>query len=188
MIFINGFVTNPLDKMFGSDFSSRVFEWARRLHDLMPGAVGFTFKKAVTNPVSAPLAALAGGFNLSLTSFKDIEVYSRGLGSMDLNCFLPLFESMTKYDGTDVLERIKVPVLIIGGKKDSVTPAKHQVAIHNKIKKSQLTLIPYGSHCTQLDLPDYVNLRMDNFFKDIGYLAPGEGKGPAPTVGVGEST
>ena len=170
IVFINGFVSNPLHKMFGGDMSAKVFDSIRRGHELLPEALAFAFKKAVTNPVAIPLAAMAGGFNLSLTSFKDIEVYSKGLSSLDFNAFLTLFDAMMKYDGTDVLPRIKVPTLIIGGKKDSVTPVRHQVAMHHMIKKSQLTLITYGSHCTQLDLPDYVNLRMDKFFKEIQYL------------------
>ena len=111
---------------------------------------------------------MAGGFNLKLTSLRDIEIYARGISGMDLNAFLTLFESMLDYDGTDILEKIAVPTLIVGGKKDSVTPTKTQRYMHKKIKDSQLLLVPYGSHCTQLDMPDLVNLRISRFLKDIG--------------------
>jgi pimeloyl-ACP methyl ester carboxylesterase len=86
---------------------------------------------------------------------------------MDLSAFLALFESMIDYDSTDVLEKIKVPTLIIGGRSDSVTPIKTQKMMHKKIKNSQLLLVPYGSHCTQLDMPDLVNLRISRFLKEI---------------------
>jgi pimeloyl-ACP methyl ester carboxylesterase len=75
---------------------------------------------------------------------------------------------MLDYDGSKILEKIDVPTLIIGGKNDSVTPVKTQRYMHKKIKGSQLQIVPYGSHCTQLDMPDLVNLRISRFLKDIG--------------------
>ena len=91
---------------------------------------------------------------------------------MDLKYFLDLFEKMMQYDGTSVLSRIKVPALIIGGKKDSVTPIKHQIDMHERLPDSQITLMPYGSHCTQLDLPEYVNIRIEKFSKELKEKPP----------------
>jgi len=39
--------------------------------------------------------------------------------------------------------------------------------MHKKIKNSQLLLVPYGSHCTQLDMPDLVNLRISRFLREL---------------------
>jgi pimeloyl-ACP methyl ester carboxylesterase len=41
--------------------------------------------------------------------------------------------------------------------------------MNRRIKGSQLLRVPYGSHCTQLDLPDFVNLRIERFLEEIGY-------------------
>ena len=38
--------------------------------------------------------------------------------------------------------------------------------MHHLIPNSEYALIPYGTHCTQLDLPEYVNLRIEKFLKD----------------------
>ena len=119
---------------------------------------------AVYNPLAMRLAALAGGFNLKLTHFKDIEVYARGVAQMDLRIFLPLFEALIKFDGDDILPTIDRPTLIISGENDKVTPQRFQFELHERIKKSEFLMVPYGSHCTQLDFPDYVNLRLDRFF------------------------
>lgn len=161
--FINCFVSNPLQGMFGSDLPTKTFETIKRMHELLPDTVESLWKLGINNPISGALSALAGGFNLNLTSFKDIEIYSKGISHMDLKAFLSLFESMMKYDGTDYLKQIKCPTLIIGGKKDNVTPPEHQIKMHEAIPHSELSLMAYGSHCTQLDLPEYVNIRIEKF-------------------------
>jgi pimeloyl-ACP methyl ester carboxylesterase len=169
MVFINGFATNPLDGMFGTDVVNKVFAYIKQVHSILPETFAYIWKKNATNPLSMQLSALAGGFNLNLTSFQDIEIYSKGVASIDADTFLTLFEQMAKYDGTGVLDRIEVPTMIIGGQKDSVTPAPFQEVLHQKIRGSQYLVVPHGTHCTQLDMPDFVNLKIEKFLKDIGY-------------------
>lgn len=125
------------------------------------------WRHAVDNPVSMQLAALAGGFNISLTHFKDIEVYARGVARMELNVFFTLFEELMNFDGDEVLEAITAPTLIVSGEKDGITPKSFQNHLHEKIKTSQLFTIPYGSHCCQLDFPDYFNLRYEKFLNEL---------------------
>ena len=76
---------------------------------------------------------------------------------------IPVIETKT------VIKEVKVPTLIIGGAKDSVTPLSFQREFHQKIKGSKLQIIPYGSHCSQLDMPDLVNLRIEKFLSEIAY-------------------
>lgn len=164
--FVNGFVSNPVKGMFGSQVPTKIFEALKTGLGYAPNAAGAIWKYAISNPLSVPLAALAGGFNLSLTNYKDIEIYSKALSHMELRWFLNLFEHMMNYDGTDVLDKMQLPVLIIGGNKDAVTPAQHQKLMHHRLPNSQLTIMPYGSHCTQLDLSEYVNLRIEKFLSE----------------------
>lgn len=167
MVFVNGFVQNPLQGMFGSDLTQSAFQLLKSGYQTLPETISYLWRLGIQNPLAIQLSAMAGGFNLSLTSLKDVEIYARGIASMDLNAFLTLFESMINYDGKPVLERIEVPTLIIGGKKDSVTPQKHQEDIHNLIRGSEFFMVPYGSHCTQLDMPELVNLKIERFLRGL---------------------
>lgn len=169
LVFINGFAKNPLKGMFGIDTIEPVFKFFKESHKMMPATFSSLWKTAVTNPLAIPISSLLGGFNMNLTNLKDIEVYARAVGAMDLNLFLELFDEMLNYDGSEVLDRIKVPTLIISGTKDGVTPRDHQEQMHRRIHGSQFVEVPYGSHCTQLDLPEYVNLRIEKFLNEIGY-------------------
>ncbi|ASD62056.1 alpha/beta fold hydrolase [Bdellovibrio bacteriovorus] len=167
MVFINGFAKNPIKGMFGLDVVEPFFYFVKSQYENQPDVWNTLWKLAVDNPMSMYIAALAGGFNLKVTHFKDIEVYARGVARMNLEVFLRLFEELMKYDGEPVLEKIEVPVLIISGEKDMVTPIRFQYHFKEKIKHSEFVLVPYGSHCTQLDFPDYTNLKIEKFLLDV---------------------
>ncbi|MCB0343361.1 MAG: alpha/beta hydrolase [Pseudobdellovibrionaceae bacterium] len=169
LIFINGFASNPIRGMFGTDLVTKVFQNIKQGYDFLPETFRELWRVTTNNSLAIQLSALAGGFNINLTHLKDIEIYSRGISSVDLEAFLRLFENMMNYDGRPVFDRIDVPVLIIGGSKDSVTPQKYQEEMHVKIRNSQFLMVPYGSHCTQLDMPEYVNLRIEKFLKALAY-------------------
>lgn len=176
LVFVNGFAENPLHGMFGSpDLAESAFKFFKGGFEMLPETFGFLWRTGIQNPVAIQLSALAGGFNLKLTSLKDVEIYARGIAAMDLGAFLHLFESMLHYDGKNVLERIAVPTLIVGGKNDSVTPEKHQEEMHQLIKGSDYFSVPYGSHCSQLDMPDLVNLKIEKF---LDPLSKSNSKGP----------
>jgi pimeloyl-ACP methyl ester carboxylesterase len=173
LVLINGFAKNPINGMFGIDALPKLFETFFELfkesHRNFPDLVSAFWKSAVTSPFAIPLSALAGGFNLNLTRIKDIEVYAKGVGSMDLNSFISLFEQMMDYNAEHVLCTIDRPTLIVSGLRDGVTPPKYQTQMHEQIRNSQLFRVPYGSHCTQLDWPEIVNLRIEKFLVDCGY-------------------
>jgi pimeloyl-ACP methyl ester carboxylesterase len=166
LVFVNGFANNPITGMFGVDFAATTFKFLKQGYDQLPETLSYLWKASVSNPIAMKLSAMAGGFNLNLTSVKDIEIYGRGVAGVELDVFLQLFDQMMSYDGRPVLERIAVPTLIISGTADTVTPKQYQENLHKKIRGSEFITVPYGSHCTQLDLPDYVNLRIGKFLND----------------------
>lgn len=166
MIFINGFARNPIKGMFGLDVVEPFFYFVKSQYKAQPDLWNTLWKMAVDNPMAMYLAALAGGFNLKVTHFKDIEVYCRGVARLNLDVFLTMFETLMEYDGEPVLGKIEVPALIISGERDMVTPLRFQYHFKEAIKHSEFVLVPYGSHCTQLDFPDYTNLKIEKFLEE----------------------
>lgn len=165
MTFINGFSKNPIKGMFGLDVVEPFYYFVKQQYEKAPDLWTTLWRMAVDNPLAMLLAGVAGGFNLKLTHFKDIEVYARGVARMDIRAFLGLFEELMKFDGEAILPTVNVPTLIISGEKDNVTPQKFQYEFHHKIANSEFVLVPYGSHCTQLDFPDYINMKMEAFLQ-----------------------
>jgi pimeloyl-ACP methyl ester carboxylesterase len=165
--FINGFAKNPIKGMFGLDVIEPFFRFAQNLYQKNPALLDTIWKRVIENPLSILGAGVAGGFNLRVTQLKDIEIYARGVAQTPLKVFLPFFENMMTFEGDQVATQIQVPTLIISGDKDMVTPQNFQEELHRLISGSEFVRVPYGSHCTQLDFPDYINLKMDQFYSKI---------------------
>ncbi len=165
MAFINGFARNPLKKLFGLEFVEPLFKFMREQHQKYPDLWNNLWKGMIDNPIAFQIAALAGGFNIKLTQFKDIEMYGRGVSRLELIYFFELFDQLLKFDGISVLSRIECPTFIIAGEQDMLTPTSYQREMHELIRGSDFLLIPYGSHCCQLDFADYINLKLSDFFK-----------------------
>lgn len=167
LCFINGFSKNPIKGMFGLDIVEPLFFFLKAQNEKQPDLLNSLWKLAIDNPVTMQITALMGGFNINVVQFKDIEVYIRGVARLNLKVFLTLFEELMAFNGEEILPRISVPTLIVSGERDIVTPQKFQHEFHDKIKDSELLIVPYGSHCTQLDFPDYLNLRIEKFIARI---------------------
>ncbi len=168
MVLINGFHKNPIKGMFGMDMVP-TFHKLKTFYESLPETFNFLWKSALDNPLALPFMGLTGGFNLKLTNLNDIQVYLKGVKAIPLDVFLTLFEDMMAYDATDILSTVTCPTLIIAGDKDNVTPMAFQVEMHEKISDSLLQIIPYGSHCSQLDMPDFINLKAEVFLKTHGF-------------------
>lgn len=165
MTFINGFAKNPIKGMFGLDVVEPLFHFVKKQFEENPVLWNSLWRAAVDNSVASVIASLAGGFNMKLTDFKDIEIYTRGVSQVPLDVFLPLFEDMMHFDGNPIAAKVDKPVLIMSGDRDFVTPQKFQHELHHTIPGSELVSIAYGSHCCQLDFPDYVNLKIEKFIE-----------------------
>jgi len=167
LIFINGFSRNPLKKLFGVEFVEPLFNFLRDQHRKSPDLWNALWRGMIDNPIAFQVAALAGGFNLRLTQFKDIEMYGRGVSRLELSLFFELFEKLLQFDGNYILPNISCPALILAGDKDMLTPPSYQQEMHKLISGSELMKIPYGSHCSQLDFPEFVNLKLAEFVNKV---------------------
>lgn len=169
LVTVNGFASNPIVGMFGTNLPATGFELMKQAYQQLPETANYLWKKITYNPLTLLITQFSGGFNPKLTQVKDIEVYLKGVASINIEVFIKLFESMMNYDGRPVLEKIEVPTLILAGEKDFVTPIKYQEEMNKKIKLSQITKVPFGSHCSMLDMPEFVNMRIEKFLKEQGY-------------------
>ena len=136
---------NPIKGMFGLDVVEPFFNFVKSAYAKNPLIWDSLWRMSIDNPIAMRLAALAGGFNLHLTHFEDIEVYARGVAHMELPIFMSLFEEMMNFNGDDILASIKVPALIIAGENDRVTPKHFQEDLRKSIPNAQYLSVPYGS-------------------------------------------
>jgi pimeloyl-ACP methyl ester carboxylesterase len=65
------------------------------------------------------------------------------------------------------LSHIDVPVLVICGELDTVTPIKESEAIHEELINSGLVIIPDGGHLCYQENPRKFNSSILEFLNDI---------------------
>lgn len=70
-------------------------------------------------------------------------------------------------DTTGYLEKIKIPVLVICGEKDSLSPPESMRELAGKIKESEFVLIPEAAHMTPVENPKAVNDAIINYLNKI---------------------
>lgn len=167
--FIGGVFSNPFNHLMSAEKLTEVLNYVKKVYNSAPGMISSIWKLGVTNPVSVFLSAIVGGFNLKQTAMKDIEIYAQGVSNIDVRVFLTLFEQLIQEDNRDDLKKLNVPTLVIAGEKDALTPSHKQQEIANSIPKSEIFLIPNGSHCVQLDFPTLVNEKIQTFLKQLEY-------------------
>src|SRR4030095_2874902 len=68
----------------------------------------------------------------------------------------------------DQLPEINIPVLIIVGKEDKITPIAAAQQMHEKILNSKLEIIQHAGHLSNLENPTAFNTHLVNFLELVG--------------------
>lgn len=80
-----------------------------------------------------------------------------------------LLALMSRTDTTSFLEKIEIPVLLICGKDDTLTPPSVMKDMYHKIKNAEFAEIQNAGHLAPIENPDEVNSAILKFLKKIGY-------------------
>jgi 3-oxoadipate enol-lactonase len=74
-----------------------------------------------------------------------------------------LLAMASRTDTTAFLARIRVPVLLVVGEKDSLTPVEEMRAMQQKIAGARLVVVPDAGHMAPLESPAFVTRAMQDF-------------------------
>ncbi|MFJ4687411.1 alpha/beta fold hydrolase [Streptomyces sp. NPDC088789] len=95
--------------------------------------------------------------------------------------FYPAF---TDHDKVEALERFTgLPVLVLAGVKDLVTPSEHSEAVADRLPDAELVLVPDAGHLVMLEHPEVVTDRLADLLTRVGAVPAG-----ATVSGYGSST
>jgi len=167
MVLANGTPRRPLETLMKSNVAQGGLKFLRKAYDFSPELVQSFWKLQKNNPLARTLISI-GGFNPHLTPPEDVELYLSQIADMDPRVFLHVLENYDNIDMTAWLHTIDKPTLIIAGENDMVTPVAQQELMHQLIAGSKLEIIRHGSHCPQMDLPELVSLKIENFLRELG--------------------
>ncbi len=78
-----------------------------------------------------------------------------------------LIAMLSRRDTTKYLNKIKIPVLLLVGKKDALTPPDMMERMAKKIKKGKLSVVPKSGHMSPLENPEFVNRKIEKFLEKL---------------------
>jgi len=165
LILANGTPSKPLDSLFWSQFFSKGLKFAKDAHGKVPKIVKTIWQLQKHNPLVKKIVRWKG-FHPTIAEEKEIELFVKNATTVDIEVFLRFLEIYNEFDATSWLHEIKAPTLVISGTQDQVTPPDRQELMHQLIPNSKLISIAHGSHCPQIDLPDHVNLVIEQFLNE----------------------
>ncbi len=70
-------------------------------------------------------------------------------------------------DTTEYLSKITIPVLVLCGEEDNLTPPDVMMGMSDKIHNSEFYTIPKAGHLSPMENPDTVNKRIENFLNKL---------------------
>ncbi|MFZ7113068.1 MAG: alpha/beta fold hydrolase [Desulfatiglandales bacterium] len=73
------------------------------------------------------------------------------------------FKACDRFDNREDLQDIRVPVLILCGARDKLTPVRYSEYLHAKLPSSQIEIIPGAGHMVMVEKPGAVNRSLDRF-------------------------
>lgn len=101
----------------------------------------------------------------------------RLIESTPIDVVAEFYPAFTEHDKSGALPAFRdLPVLILAGDKDLVTPSSHSEAIADELPDAELVIVPDAGHLVMLEHPETVTDRLADLLVRIGAV-PGEGPG-----------
>jgi pimeloyl-ACP methyl ester carboxylesterase len=152
MMAINGTFGHAFHTVMGSRMMGQVIPMLLRLVRAQAGLVG-----RVTKQVAGSDALIGAMKRIGLVSPTiDIAIFravAAGFQNIDWVIYSDLLSRLDEHDAEDVLAKVDVPVSIVTGDKDLMTPPSTAEHLHRAIRGSRLVVIEGGTHYTPVEYP-----------------------------------
>ncbi|GMV38921.1 MAG: hypothetical protein AMXMBFR64_06370 [Myxococcales bacterium] len=161
---INGTCGSPFRTAFRSDLLER----------FMPGVLdivrrNWTLASGVAPHVAGSRAAVWALRQIGLLGHTaDVELFMELASEyvrLDFGAYTEIFERLGNHDAWDVLESIRVPVLVIAGERDLFTPASVARRMADSLPDAELFVVPSATHYVPLEFPELLALRIEKFLR-----------------------
>lgn len=174
IVLINGVAGSPFRTFANSPRLGQLAPAILRGLQRAPGLVSAITAKLVKWDYTPSFAKTLGMAARTLDEDLFHEIAGTFVG-LDMELYMRTLEQLGAHDAHDVLHNIDVPLLMIAGGNDLMTPRSAAQAIVDGVKGAELLVVPSGTHYLAVEYPEVINLRVERFFKTRGY----PGKAPA---------
>lgn len=99
----------------------------------------------------------------------DREVFlaiARGFRDLDFGIYLRILGHVHEHDGEPLLAGIRVPLLLVCGQRDAMTPASVRHVFEKHVRHAEVFLVPNGTHYSLIEYPELVSRRVATFLDE----------------------
>ncbi len=124
------------------------------------------YRKAISLS-NRPKISKEAASRIALNSWnrKNIEEFYKFYKPNNSEIFLKSVQACLNVNNQNLLPKIKVPTLIVGGQYDSIIPVWVQLWMHKKIPNSEFVIVRNTGHIAKLEAKDSFNRILRNFLK-----------------------
>ncbi len=178
---VHGSYGHPLDTFHDNRILATLFPYLKKFA-IEHKAAAQKFWEAIVPTKLAMLVATTFEVNGRLINEDEFWPYFEHIGYVDVELFVRMLEKAQNHDAQHFLKDINVPVLIIGGEKDTFTPGWLARKMARMIPGAQLMMIPTGSHTGMMEIPELFLLRVEKFLEKKVLSASAPVKPPVKTA------
>lgn len=172
IVLINGVAGKPWETLANLPRVGRLAPVILSTLRRMPQLVSSVTRTAVAYPATPAWAMRLGLASPTL----DVEIFrelASSFGHLDMGLYVHTLEQIGEHDAHDVLPTIRVPLLMMAGGRDLMTPRGAAERIASDVPGAELLVVPGGTHYLAVEYPELVNLRIERFLRERGW--PGRG-------------
>ena len=91
----------------------------------------------------------------------------QGVLSLDFAAYSRIFQGLGAHDAADALPNVRLPVLVIAGSKDFLTPPRCSEAMVRLLPEARLEILEGVSHFAPIEVPKKINLLMNEYLNEL---------------------
>lgn len=136
---------------------------------LLRDATGRRYSQAITDaigrlaPLAREMAYLTGGAHRADCPREVLDELFHHVAGIDVDVMMEACASYFEHDASDVLPAIRVPVLVIAGEDDRLTPPAIAERMVSRIPDATLHVAPGRTHLAQVERPEEIHAVIDRF-------------------------
>jgi pimeloyl-ACP methyl ester carboxylesterase len=116
--------------------------------------------------VALQVALLTGEVDKSAIVPDDLMPYMKHMVDIDLPMFLRMLRSAGEHSAMDLLPKLDLPALVIGGDRDTFTPPRYAEEMAAALPQGELLMVAGGTHVVPLERKDLVSARVEKFLRE----------------------
>ncbi|MCA1839891.1 MAG: alpha/beta fold hydrolase [Actinomycetota bacterium] len=161
LIPIAGPFANTVGSLYGTNMGVGLLKLLEKLAEINPSVADVVWRLSTTPAVADPVGRFAG-----LIGHAPVDLMARyltHLGHFDPGSLFAMFRAGHEHSAEDLLGDIDVPVLILHGTADVMSPIWQAQTMAERVPGAELVAVQGGAHTLPIEDPGFINDQIRRF-------------------------